>query len=579
MKINKSCFFWFFLLIMSCLTATEVTIFIYMAADNGLYYYAEQDLLEMQKGLAQAIDKPTIIVYLDYPPHIKNGKVEYLKITPSTSNTVVSTILKSYPDEDSGSGNTLLKFLNWAYPRYHSEINILTLWSHGDGWMDNAKGIGDDASSLTRIGVSTGELYQVFQKHQNKYDLIILDACNSGSLELISELAEFTDYVITSPNTVPSEGYPWIDILPTWNFNSTLLEITELFLEHYRNAYSLGGRYKPFGSADRKASASVYDIRKHSSLLAAIKEFANEFADDQYSIYFNTIRSEQNFPAYNPQRGFIDIDFSYFIKKVEATNNFTTPQKVIISNLVHVLDEFIVNNVTLFDDFTNSISIYYPQDFELFIFDFEKYWSNLKFASSGWSTFLNFAFGVDTRIPYPVSGIVQYISLETIYMNWKEPLDPCPLEYQLTFYNTDHLPIDTFQQSQTSFTYHINPYQFTQGKGFYTIETISKAGNYSPPRECSFEIPKITNDVFYIAPNPVRINETPINIYFYLNHSSSYIKISIYNIAGSKVWENRENFLDSGEYKLSIDSLTTGVYIGVMQTDHSHLTQKFAVIK
>ena len=68
--------------------ASDWTFFVYMAADNGLYQHARDDIIEMQKGLQITSTAPNIIVFIDHALNYKEGVVEYLQIKPSINNYV-----------------------------------------------------------------------------------------------------------------------------------------------------------------------------------------------------------------------------------------------------------------------------------------------------------------------------------------------------------------------------------------------------------------------------------------------------------------------------------------------------------
>ncbi|MCL1827769.1 MAG: clostripain-related cysteine peptidase, partial [Candidatus Cloacimonetes bacterium] len=358
-----------------------------MAADNGLHSYAISDLIEMQKGLYSSVNQPNIIVFIDHISSYKNGNVEYLQIKPSNSDIVAAKVLKTYPDMDSGSGETLLYFLNWAYPKYKSEKNLLLLWSHGDGWIDfpnSIFGIGHDASSGSMIGVSTGELRSVFTRHKKKYDIIILDACYAGSLEILSEIQEFGDFILATPEEFPSIGYPWTEILMSWEPTQTSIETTELFASKFRQAYSVGGVYNEFGITDKRVSVCVYSLSKYQNLFEQIKVFSNQYADPKYSQYFTAIRNMTGVLEYNAPYGWIDLDLLFFVNKITELD---------VQDLVSATEDFVINRVTLGAAIEQSISIFYPRYLEAFVASYENYWHSLQLQNSGWARFLNYVYG------------------------------------------------------------------------------------------------------------------------------------------------------------------------------------------
>jgi hypothetical protein len=222
-SFKKEIFLSILLLIVNISLFAKWTIFVYMAADNDLHEYAIDDIIKMQKGLVDNKEKVEIIVYIDHIDDYKNGRVEYLRITAGNNDFITSAVLQSYPDEDSGNPATLTKFINWAFPRYSAEKNVLVLWSHSNGWTrgNGQKWICGDNTAGSSIGVSNGELHQSLKKTSRKYDIIILDACYTGSIEFISEIKDFTSYIIASPEEFPAIGFPWTEILRNWQTSAS----------------------------------------------------------------------------------------------------------------------------------------------------------------------------------------------------------------------------------------------------------------------------------------------------------------------------------------------------------------------
>ena len=380
------------------------TVFIYMAADNGLHSFAINDIIEMQKGLLDSIDNPKIIVYIDHISTYKNGVVEYLEITPNDSNQITSKILKSNNDENSGSGETLLKFLNWAYSRHASEKNALVIWSHSSGWLGKGieeKWICSDNTSDSAISISNGELLTAFMKHNKKYDIIILDACNAGSIEFIFEVNDYIDYAIASPDQMPAEGFPWTNILQNWDNSFTPFQTSELFFNNFVEAYSLGGIYNLYGSQNRRASLSVYNTFYLDDVVDSITDFSHSFSNSKSYEFFQSIR--RIVPTYNFLNA--DIDLGFFINAIREENPFDTHVDIVINDLINNFDNMISFKQGLSLSHHPTISIWYPNYFEMFNVIFHRDWSHLRFFKSDWARFLNYAYGEDIYPPMEVFDV------------------------------------------------------------------------------------------------------------------------------------------------------------------------------
>jgi hypothetical protein len=564
------------------LFSADWTIFIYMAADNDLHSFAINDLVEIQRGLHIGSPDIRVIVYIDHIPSYKNGIVEYLYITPSMGDIPASRVLKSYPDEDSGSGETLLKFLSWAYPRYSSEKNMLMLWSHSNGWIrgvDPHKWVCVDHTSGNSIGISTGELHNALRRHNKKYDILILDACHTGSMEFLGEVKDFASYILASPDLFPAEGYPWTQILAGWDKNLSAFEVAKHFTTNFIQAYSFGGVYhNPFSSHEKRVSVSIFDTIMYDSVVSSIQEFSDAFADPSYHEYFARIRDR--IPTYNFHND--DVDFMIFIENILQNNTFTAQQVYKVESLYSTLQSFI-----LYTDVVNSphfkvLSIWYPRLVDNFFRAFVLYWSNLRFSTSNWARFLNYVYGEDTIPPNPVDDVFWEINLDTIYIGWTPPIDPCPLRYQILFYDDTGVCVSKHNTSQNNLSIKLlhggGIYDDISKMGYFTVTAIDESGNQASPIVVHFYATNIYKDKFYIAPNPIPIREQAFTVYVYLAKQSQEVEINIYSIAGQLLHTDRLESTDVGEHRFYVKrNLTAGIYFAVLRTDHGVIRYKFGV--
>ena len=115
--------------------------------------------------------------------------------------------------------------------------------------------------------------------------------------------------------------------------------------------------------------------------------------------------------------------------------------------------------------------------------------------------------------------------------------------------------------------------------GWFFIESIDEAGNFSKIVKKNFSFNKITEDQFYFAPNPVNVSNQNITLFYYLFEDSKYINISIFDISGNIVFNKRLGFHEVGENKLNIKMLASGIYYGILQTEKNRYSSKFSVIR
>jgi len=565
------------ILLISFLYSVDWTIFFYMAADNGLHSYAINDIIEMQKGLFQTNNDIEIIAYLDNISSFNDGKVEILKITPSESENVVSQVIKSYPDENSGNPEVFLSFLDWAYPRYSSTNNALVVWSHSSGWIGKTneyKWICSDNTSNSVISISDGQFREMFVRHNRKYDIIILDACNAGSFEIFNEVNGYADYIIASPQEMPANGFPWTQILAQWDENYSNQQIAEFISHNFIDAYDFGSVYNPYGYGTYSLTISSVDMSMIDDFIESLNLFANYYADDLN--YDNIQQVRKICPEYNDL--LIDIDLSWFLNKLleyEQKSNAPEITINIINDLIDKSELFIVFSESLDLLYNSSISIFFPKDYDRFETLFYRSWSKLNIAKSSWSRFLNYAYGLDDKPPLAVDTYHSEVLLNTLYLDWDEPTDPCEITYSLDLYDNNN----NLLESKTTAVSN-NNFKIVES-GYVNLFVVDESGNISTAKKIDFEYQTTDKSSFYISPNPVTYDK--LYIRYFLRNYTSKISIFLYDISGQKVWEYKSFNVQAGEYNIILDKelskFSSGVYFGVMHTDVDKLFNKFTIIR
>jgi hypothetical protein len=421
---------------------------------------------------------------------------------------------------------------------------------------------------MSVIGVSNGELYAAMRSHGRVYDMIVLDACNTGSLELIGEIRPFARYVLASPHLFPAHGFPWINILPNWKNKYHSLEIGRLMGEQLLNAYRIGGIYNTDPVHDRMVSMTITDLSQYEKLLSAIMDFSITFGNADYSDYFLSVRSQTYDYNYTT-----DIDFYDFVTHIYESNSFDSHKNAIIQNLKDKLNLFVAEKYSLSFPIEHSISIFFPNEPQNFFGGFDLYWANLQFAHSGWSRFMNYVYGTDIISPHRVKTINHIVNLETIYIDWIEPIDPVPLKYQIDFYDTN----DVLVRSENVVT---NSYkQKITTDGYFYLTAIDEVGNRSETTRSDFFVKHISRNHLYIVPNPVSANHSTFTIHYFLTEQSSVVDISIYDISGRKVWTEHSKDITPGEHNITLNTFATGVYFVVLISDAGSKRNKFAIIR
>ena len=220
------------------------TVLVYLDGDNNLEGAALDDLNEMEAAGSTA--DVHIVVQLDRIDGYdgSNGnwttcKRFYVTQDPSGyDSTIVSTELADLGEVNMGDPATLIDFAEWGRDNFPAEHYALVLWDHGNGWKrseeavwpksaapqdlepvaDDPTGIGwDDTDGGDYL--TTPELRAAFQSIRSYYganiDVVGLDACLMGMLEIDYELTPYADYLVASEETEPWDGWDY-EASMTW---------------------------------------------------------------------------------------------------------------------------------------------------------------------------------------------------------------------------------------------------------------------------------------------------------------------------------------------------------------------------
>jgi hypothetical protein len=122
-------------------------------------------------------------------------------------------------------GQTLVDFVTWAMQNYPSDKYALILSDHGMGWPggwsdSTAQGGGSSMPLATVVGgqLYLDELDQALeeirsQTRLDKFELIGMDACLMGDLEVLTALAPHALYTVTSQEAEPALGWAYAAFL------------------------------------------------------------------------------------------------------------------------------------------------------------------------------------------------------------------------------------------------------------------------------------------------------------------------------------------------------------------------------
>jgi len=252
---------------------------VYMAGDNDLSMAVDRDLSEMRRvGSTSSLN---LLVEFDRAGPHPSRRMRLEKDGRNEAGTDLGEI-------DSGDPETLLEFIKWGVSKFPADYFCLVLWNHGGGWAPSevdrlsqessvppqeARQLVERSSrsgsrtffrtTLKRIfslgspveraicadnasghSLDTLELGHVLAEANNflgrPLDIVGMDACLMGSIEVAYQLRKLVSVLVTSQDLVPEDGWPYQPILgrlamsPDIKPQELASLISESFLESYQ---------------------------------------------------------------------------------------------------------------------------------------------------------------------------------------------------------------------------------------------------------------------------------------------------------------------------------------------------------
>lgn len=230
------------------------TVLVYMNGSDleGDYGAATADLGEMEEAL-QAINASSETVRIVIEAGGSTGwEHEVMEDADYGRFCITSEGVADFTEMDTrnmGEADTLADFINYGIGAYPAEHYILIFWNHGSGTIE---GFGSD-SNYEGDALTLTEIELAFQMSDmtSTFDLICFDACLMGTIETVSTLNEYAEYMIASAELEPEEGYDysWLEIfaeyradeytenaLDTELIGSTILQT---YISYYGEKYTL----------------------------------------------------------------------------------------------------------------------------------------------------------------------------------------------------------------------------------------------------------------------------------------------------------------------------------------------------
>jgi hypothetical protein len=244
-------------------------VILYMAANNNLSTFAEENISDMKDGFVPSeTSRDILLVY----KHISGEDPRLVRIFCDGTGVVQEDVVAVYEDQNSADGEVLESVLNKVKAIFPAREYGLILWSHATGWLPEgyytspAAGAfyEDPYSGLVKsFGEDRGQEMEVKELKNSipfKLSYIIFDCCFMGGIETVYELRDKADYIIASPTEILADGFPYKTVMNALiRAETDLEEVCELFYKYYNSK----------SGVNRSATISLYNT-DHLSELASV---------------------------------------------------------------------------------------------------------------------------------------------------------------------------------------------------------------------------------------------------------------------------------------------------------------------
>lgn len=240
-------------------------IVLYMAANNNLSGYAQDNLTAIKSGFVPDASSDQLLIIVKHLP----GKDPLLVRFYKENGAVIEQTISTYVGKNSADYTTLKAALDEVHTRFKSDEYGLILWSHSTGWLpqgyyaSNPAGLApfqdpyahlvksrESSIAVKSFGEDRGTEMEItdLEKALNyKFSFILFDCCLSGGVETIYQLRNKADYIIASPTEILATGFPYNKIMkPLFEPDSDLVEACQEYFLYYtsNNSYATISIYK-----------------------------------------------------------------------------------------------------------------------------------------------------------------------------------------------------------------------------------------------------------------------------------------------------------------------------------------------
>ncbi|MCE1252713.1 MAG: clostripain-related cysteine peptidase [Anaerolineae bacterium] len=324
---------------------------------------------------------------------------------------------------------TLIDFVDWGVKNYPADKYVLILSDHGSGWPGGFSDGDSKSDSKNELIDGFGDMIYLSEfddalaEIQNQtgvkqFELIGMDACLMGQLEVLSVLQPYAHYAVLSQETEPGLGWAYAGflkqlvakpddmdgstlakkIVSTYINEDTIIvddERRASYVEEYYDTSDELSAAEVVREESKPITLAAYDLTKVPALLSSLDELAQAMSDINQKVVARARSHTQSFESvYGDDEPSPYIDLGHFAKLIK--NESTSPKVSGASDKVRaaIKDTVIQERHGSDKKGASGVTIYFPNS-NLFKGDGTDYNTYINVADrfsreSLWPGFLNF---------------------------------------------------------------------------------------------------------------------------------------------------------------------------------------------
>ncbi len=339
------------------------TFMVYVDGDNNLEPNAVEDLNEME--MVGSTSSVNVVAQIDRIPGYDTsngdwtGARRYYVTKDYDPYTINSTLIQDLGEVNMGNPQTLIDFVSWAVANYPAEHYALIIWNHGGGFRKNTRypltkdiafdDTSNDAITMPDLSYALSRISSTLGK---KIDLLGMDACLMGMIEVAYEIKDYANVMVSSEESEPLDGWPYSRILTSLTSSPTM------------SASTLGSQivnnFVAFYQGTENVTLSAINLSQIDSLAYTVSQFASAVINDNLTNPNEYIYDANSAEYYNGDQDFIDL---YDFASIVAYDSYVydTNAKNLASSIMSGVQSAVIAKGATFDiAYNNGLSIYFP---------------------------------------------------------------------------------------------------------------------------------------------------------------------------------------------------------------------------